>query len=83
MRSPCSYHRAMGFPCCSWTAPFPPATLPLWFSPLQVLLRGCICWMVGWDFCGQSTVFLLCNTPYVLSMPRQLFDSHVTHLGFS
>lgn len=72
-----------GIPPLFLGSPFPPPTPPLWFSPLQVLPRGCICWMVGWDFCGQSTGFPLCNTPYALSMPRQLFDSPVTHLGFS
>lgn len=37
--------------------------------------------MVGWDSCGQGTGFSLCNTSHVPSLPRQLFDSPVIHLG--
>lgn len=81
MRSPGSWGHRHGLPQLSLVSPFP-STPPLCLCPLQVILP----WMHLLDGGGGLAwlghcVTLFCNTPYVPSLPSQLFHSLVSHLG--
>lgn len=83
MRSPCSWGHSHGLPRFVLGQPLPShpssVALPAAGHRPEDAFAG---WWGGTRVAGALGPSF-CNTPYIPSLPSQLFDSPVTHLGFS